>query len=817
METLTCRLSLFEEEDASLNLLNNIISLKELGITPQNVFFDFSKVSASELELVQQKSRAGRPYSVTEALLDASRSIGDQERRLGGKPRLRRESNGTIRPKPAAPNQIPGGESENILPATRQKTNVSMSLLENGSSPGESTLSTSPEDRIPQIKSGIGGHILQHRSSTISLLHRGRDKAAPETGTVPATAFGEVDHPFDSHHNYSDSGSYASSIQGDTVERERELRVTHSRVQNYGQFHNLMWQALDLQDSDGHDPHVLKLLDNLFEENFPIEMLEFGPAIVAHSKRQPIKRSNGRASSGTIWRPDGNLVAHYGEHSGAVNRIVVAPDHAFFVTGSDDGTVKVWDAARLERNVASRSRQTYRHGQPGTKVKSVCFIEGHHCFVSAATDGSVHVVRVDYPSTHTTTKYGKLKLVKQYQLLEGEWVVWMEHYKADTKSILLMATNKGDVIALELRTMKELWRLHIPVHHGTPTAFCMDRRRIWLVVGTSHGVIDMFDLRFLIRVKAWGLPSMTSIHRIALHPSKGRGKWICVAGGCGQGEITVWDVEKSQCREVYRAATLTGKDSSKGYEPWRIDDFPPEGILTKLASSQLLEPNSTSVVDRGVRAIVVAADVAEESAGRAGSEAGGRGAGTGGMGFMISAGADRKIRYWNLGHVEASCVVSGLDVDEAKPTFTQSQLTTTLTFNAEKPANGGVGGVGSIGKAAGRRGSRSSAVSGIGSSPGGGGGGGGSGSGVGRPPRSTVISMQQQQLLRSHLDSILDVSALPLTVLVRGVGKGQECMGCMCEYICAKRWLIILKVAIMEVPYGMCISADRSGNILVFQ
>ena len=138
----------------------------------------------------------------------------------------------------------------------------------------------------------------------------------------------------------------------------------------------------------------------------------------------------------------------------------------------------------------------------------------------------------------------------------------MEHYKSgmfpsspsvcrsnpnvhkDTKSILLMATNNSNIIGLELRSMKEAFRLQTPIHHGTPTCFCMDRRKIWLVVGTSHGIIDMFDLRFLIRVKAWGLPGMTAIHRIALHPSKGRGKWMCVAGGCGQGEITVWDVEK---------------------------------------------------------------------------------------------------------------------------------------------------------------------------------------------------------------------------------------------------------------------------------
>jgi phosphoinositide-3-kinase regulatory subunit 4 len=43
-----------------------------------------------------------------------------------------------------------------------------------------------------------------------------------------------------------------------------------------------------------------------------------------------------------------------------------------------------------------------------------------------------------------------------------------------------------------------------------------------------------------------------------------------------------------------------------------------------------------------------------------------------------------------------------------------------------------------------------------------------------------VISLQQQQLLRSHLDAVVDV-------------------------------------ALLESPYGMTVSVDRSGVVFVFQ
>jgi WD40 repeat protein len=37
-------------------------------------------------------------------------------------------------------------------------------------------------------------------------------------------------------------------------------------------------------------------------------------------------------------------VAALQEHNKAVTTMCVSPDHAFFVTGSDDGTLKVWTA-----------------------------------------------------------------------------------------------------------------------------------------------------------------------------------------------------------------------------------------------------------------------------------------------------------------------------------------------------------------------------------------------------------------------------------------------------------------------------------------
>jgi WD40 repeat protein len=52
----------------------------------------------------------------------------------------------------------------------------------------------------------------------------------------------------------------------------------------------------------------------------------------------------------TSWRPkEGVLLTTLKEHSGAVNRLVVSPDQAFFASASADRTVKIWQTRQLDR------------------------------------------------------------------------------------------------------------------------------------------------------------------------------------------------------------------------------------------------------------------------------------------------------------------------------------------------------------------------------------------------------------------------------------------------------------------------------------
>jgi phosphoinositide-3-kinase regulatory subunit 4 len=783
--------------------LNNLVTLTQYGVAPQTVFFDKNQTvkqrrrSTENLRSYEDHER--KPHTIADALLDASTTIdgpltGRRKQQRSWAQKRRDSASGRQGPlstaleaiKTDSHNPSSLSSSPTTQDASRQSSAPSSDVerrtsgktqdVDTNSERGSATTRTDTGN-LTATGSALG---IQRKPSAINLLNRkDTTKAFAETGMTSTNAFGKVDVP-----------SQRETATQSPLSMARERPVREAVPQRYQAGHSY----------SGNDPMILRLLDSVFAENYPTDFFDLGPYVKEIDNRHPIKRANGEDTN-RPWRPEGVLVAMFGEHSGPVNRVAIAPDHAFFVTASDDGSVKVWDTTRLEKNLTPRSRQTHRHA-PGTKVKCLTFVENTYTFISGASDGSIHAVKIDYHNVNETVRYGKPQVVRQFQLDladDGtiEYATWMEHFRSEAQSTLLIATNTCRILALDMKTMLPVYSLQNPVQHGTPTAFCFDRKHSWLLVGTSHGILDLWDLRFRVRLKAWGLPGGTAIHRLQVHPTKGRGRWVCVAGGSEQDEITVWDVEKAQCREVYRAGspssvtavtspTLNGSPGSqrspatnhlaamntvsKTYEPWRVEEDRPEGMLSRFAgtSAAAIEPNPTTTSsnstasggDRnGICALSVGYDIPED--GKENAK----------IGFLISAGSDRKVRFWDLARPEMSSIVSGLDAAAdggatSKPRYETVQPTPALVVTTEHMPNVPGTAATSKGAAGGGSGSRKT--------------GGGGGVSAARPPRSTVISLQQQQLLKSHLDSILDV-------------------------------------AVLRVPYGMTVSVDRAGMVYVFQ
>lgn len=481
---------------------------------------------------------------------------------------------------------------------------------------------------------------------------------------------------------------------------------------------------------DGQEPGISNLLEKLYLDNNRELQHDFGPKV----HEGPVRRRNAVRHSfssrdGATRHTEATLVSHLASHSESVTGIAVSPDHMFFVTASDDKTVKVWDTARLERNVTSKPRHTY--GQHHARVKCVCIIEGVHCFASAADDGSLHVVRVHISQSAALPKYTKLQVIREHRVdTPGEYITCMAHYNtgnvhssqpsympaqlivsSDTASNLIYATTHSVITLLDLRTMQVLQTMDNPRHYGPITCLCVDRKRSWIVVGTSTGVLTLWDRRFGLLLKSWhvGVASTgrsVRIHQCVVHPSKGRGKWVMVSVEASRRAtdrsftnlVEVWDIEKSALMETF--ITRIGNASEPVPEPYELTgvdaDTSPSAAIAALVrsrqpgtdhsergprlSSPRISSRSTSSQDEflptpapDVRALVVGLDFGghsniHRSETSMGTDSNNVTRSTG-RGFMVSGSEDRKIRLWDLNKLERTTVLSGLETEMEKPSY----------------------------------------------------------------------------------------------------------------------------------------------------
>ncbi|KAI9005053.1 hypothetical protein DFJ74DRAFT_403557 [Hyaloraphidium curvatum] len=402
--------------------------------------------------------------------------------------------------------------------------------------------------------------------------------------------------------------------------------------------------------TEGRPQNVIPLLEKKAAHFFPPEM-DLGK-VVGDAGTSPVGAPlDGVLSSLKNWKPEGTLVGSFHEHSAAINQVRISPDFMFFATCSNDGTVKIWDCARLEQNVTNRARLSLVQGG---KVTSVAFCEQSHSVASASTTGSVHVSRVECSYTGATPKYSGLDGVRRFDLPDGEHATLLHHYSEELSSVLMYSTNRGRICGLDLRTMKDAWTFPVPAEYGTTTAFVVDRNHNWFVSGSSMGTFVLWDIRFGLPLKSWGHPSRSRINFLSLDsgasgPGRHMGAPKLTASVEGPTEeVSVWDIETAACEQVFcviDADNDRAEDEMNALYGRGVKASSPAGANDLLGGARYGASKFSRV--GGVSGVVYTPD--------------GKG--------MISAGADRKIRFWDLQSVEKSYLVSNPDVDSPAPKY----------------------------------------------------------------------------------------------------------------------------------------------------
>lgn len=258
------------------------------------------------------------------------------------------------------------------------------------------------------------------------------------------------------------------------------------------------------------------------------------------------------------WRPRGVLVAHLQEHRSAVNDIAISNDHSFFVSASDDSTVKVWDSRKLEKDISFRSRLTYH--LEGSRALCTAMLRNSAQVVVGACDGMMHMFSVEHISRglgNVVEKYSGIADIKKKDVKEGAILSLLSYTadNSDSQSVMYSTQNRG-IHLWDIRSNLDAWTLKAVPEEGYVSSLVISPCGNWFVSGSSRGVLTLWDLRFLVPVNSWQYSVVCPVEKMCLfvpHPnvsvSNTARPLLYVAAGCN--EVSLWNAETGSCHQVH--------------------------------------------------------------------------------------------------------------------------------------------------------------------------------------------------------------------------------------------------------------------------
>ncbi|OEL38474.1 putative serine/threonine-protein kinase vps15 [Dichanthelium oligosanthes] len=339
----------------------------------------------------------------------------------------------------------------------------------------------------------------------------------------------------------------------------------------------------------------------------------------------------------TGWKPRGILVAHLQEHRLSVNDIAVSNDNTFFVTASDDSSIKIWDTRKLEKDIAFRSRLTYSMGT--SRALCTTMVRGTSQVVVGASDGTLHLFSVDCARGvgSVVERYSGIVDVKRNDIKEGA-ILNVVNCSSDSFSpTVLFSTEHCGIHKWDTRTNSESWSFKSSPEEGYISALVVGQCGNWFISGSSRGVLTLWDNRFLLPVNSWNYSTVSPIEKLCLLippptsiSSTGR-PLVFVAAGCN--EVSLWNAENGSCHQVFRTASteneaVIAKAPSRPLNKSTTKDVRRSGNY----KYRIDELNDPPVRHPGIRSLLPLPG-----------------------GDLLTGGTDLKIRYWDQARFNFIC------------------------------------------------------------------------------------------------------------------------------------------------------------------
>lgn len=398
--------------------------------------------------------------------------------------------------------------------------------------------------------------IRSRRDSNSLLLPASKARASLKT--VETNVFGELDlsHEADhksnrhAHHHHVHGTSQDSNISHKVFSVNNEKIIAATMSHNFS----------------GSNPHILQFLRKLDFEPTLDDFPEFGHVI--KTSRDTSTPSNSDAQI------QGTLVARINTSSNtsfidAINKVAVCPSSEFFVTGSDFGSLKIWDTNKLEKTVSAGNASLSMN--LNHSITDIVFMAQRLIFAVTTTDGHIRIFRVQVSrgKNRKISKYSKLLIIRLVKLDDGyARSVSFVTINSTTLCVAVLSTCK--IVGYDVIKMEKVFELQNPLHYGVPSTFITARDGSWLLLGTSDGILCLWDLRFQVILRAWRVTvdrmttSRTEIKKLMVIPNPVDKRSVgtvhfAMIGGSAEPDITVWEIPSFECRQIFTASESSPK------------------------------------------------------------------------------------------------------------------------------------------------------------------------------------------------------------------------------------------------------------------
>ena len=308
--------------------------------------------------------------------------------------------------------------------------------------------------------------------------------------------------------------------------------------------------------------------------------------------------NNVKSTSVSLTRLKGNVIRPLAKNIRTMIISISASTgrkNPFIVSGTLQGTISVFSMNSI---LSGHAYEPETFLNLDSTLTSLVMLKHFDTFIATTSDGFIRLFRIyQNDDLHDREQSVVIKNIRKYNInaksnkephqeeMEEHAIQIQECINEDNATVFFL-TNHSRVISLDIRKMDGIQYIDFPVSHGGITSFCVSKENCVLIVGTSKGIINVWDIRLKTLVNSWAFDDHKMIKEIHLMPSIGKNA-IIVVGGSSEGAISLWNYAKIQCRIV---VALPGKKPSitkfephsKHLDQIKYTPSPPKGVVQTL-------------------------------------------------------------------------------------------------------------------------------------------------------------------------------------------------------------------------------------------